>query len=65
MKNDYISTIFNTDLINNRTKYLVGVGIGIADINQKIPIAKKVILIKDKIEDSDELYLVLNEHRNS
>ncbi len=60
-ENDYISTIFNTDLINNRTKYLVGVGIGIADINQKIPIAKKVILTKGKIEDYDELYLVLNE----
>ncbi len=60
-KNDYISTIFNTDLINNRTKYLVGVGIGIADINQKTPIAKKVVLTKEKIEDYSELYLILNE----
>ncbi len=58
---DYISAIFNTDLTNNHTKYFVGVGVGIADINQKIPVAKKVILTKEKIENSDELYLVLNE----
>ncbi|HHH51598.1 MAG TPA: hypothetical protein ENK76_04435 [Campylobacterales bacterium] len=58
---DYISAIFNTDLINKHTEYLVGVGIGIADINQKIPVAKKVIFTKDKIEDVDELYLLLNE----
>jgi len=58
---DYISVIFNTDLINKHTKYLVGVGIGIADINQKIPIAKKVVLSKELIENSDELYLILNE----
>ena len=60
-RDDYISAIFNTDLINNHTKYLVGVGIGIADINQKIPVAKKVVLTKEKIEDSEELYLILNE----
>jgi|GEM_PF-1387260 len=60
-KNDYISAIFNIDLINNRTVYLVGVGIGIADINQKTPIAKKVILTKEKIDNFFELYLALNE----
>jgi len=59
--NDYISAIFNTDLINSRTKYLVGVGIGIADVNQKIPTAKKVILTKEKIKNYNELYLGLNE----
>ena len=58
---DYISAIFNTDLINDRTKYLVGVGIGIADINQKTPVAKKVVLTKEKIDDTNELYLALNE----
>jgi len=58
---DYISAIFNTDLVNKHTKHLVGVGIGIADINQKIPVAKKIILAKKYIEDSDELYLILNE----
>jgi hypothetical protein len=60
-RDDYISAIFNTDLINKHTKYLIGVGIGIADINQKIPVAKKVLLTKEKIEDSEELYLILNE----
>ena len=58
---DYISAIFNTDLINNHSKYLVGVGIGIADINQKIPVAKKVVLSKERINNIDELYLTLNE----
>ena len=58
---DYISAIFNTDFINTHTKYLVGVGVGIADINQKIPVAKKVILTKEKIEDMNEIYLTLNE----
>jgi len=60
-QHDYISAIFNTDLINTQTTYLVGVGIGIADINQKIPIAKKVILTKEKIDKTHELYLALNE----
>ncbi|MCK4441348.1 MAG: hypothetical protein KAU90_05035, partial [Sulfurovaceae bacterium] len=58
---DYISAIFNLELINKRTDKLVGIGIGIADINQKIPIAKKVILTKKAIENIDELYLILNE----
>lgn len=58
---DYISAIFNTDLINKYTKYLVGVCTGITDINQKIPVAQKVVLTKEKIEDSNELYLLLNE----
>jgi len=60
-ENDYISVIFNTDLINSRSKYLVGVGVGIADINQKIPIAKKVVLTEERVEDLDELYYILNE----
>ena len=58
---DYISAIFNTDLINDYSKYLVGVGVGIADINQKIPVAKKVILTKEKIEDIYTIYPILNE----
>ena len=58
---DYISAVFNRDLISNQTKYLVGVGIGIADINQKIPISKKVLLTKEIVEDVDELYFTLNE----
>ena len=60
-RNDYISAIFNTDLINTYTKYLVGVAIGIADINQKIPVSKKVILTKEIISDIDTLYPILNE----
>ena len=58
---DYISAIFNLELANRHTKYLVGVGIGIADINEKIPISKKVILTKEPVEDMNELYLTLNE----
>lgn len=59
--NDYISAIFNTDLINSRTMYLLGVAIGISDSNQKIPVAKKAILTKEPIENLNELYLTLNE----
>ena len=59
--NDYISAIFNTDLINNYTEYLVGIGVGIADINQKISVAKKVILTKEKIEDVNNIYPIINE----
>ncbi len=58
---DYISAIFNTDLSSRHTPYLVGVGSGIADINQKIAVAKKVIFSKEKIEDSNTLYPILNE----
>ncbi len=58
---DYISAIFNTDLISNQTIYLVGIGVGIADINQKIPVAKKVVLTKDLVEDIEYLYFFLNE----
>lgn len=60
-RNDYISAIFNMELINRHTKFLVGVGIGIADNNEKIPMAKKVLLTKERIEDNRELYLILNE----
>jgi len=58
---DYISAIFNTDLLNSHTRYLVGIGVGIADINQKIPVAKKVILSKEKIRDIESIYPILNE----
>ena len=58
---DYISAIFNTDLVNRHSRYLVGVGSGIADINQKIAVAKKVVFSKEKIEDINTLYPILNE----
>jgi hypothetical protein len=58
---DYISAIFNLELINRHTKHVVGVVIGIADFNEKIPVAKKVILTKRAVEDINELYLLLNE----
>jgi hypothetical protein len=58
---DYISAIFNPELANRHTKFLVGVGTGISDNNDKIPISKKVILTKKPVEDIEELYLTLNE----
>jgi hypothetical protein len=58
---DYISAIFNLELINRHTKFLVGVIIGIADINEKIPVSKKVILTKAPVKNVNELYLILNE----
>ncbi len=58
---DYVCAIFNPHLANRQTKYLVGVIIGIADFNEKIPIAKKTILTKEPVEDVEALYLTLNE----
>ena len=58
---DYISAIFNLELTNRHTKFLVGVIIGIADINEKVPISKKVILMKEPMDDVNKLYLILNE----
>ena len=58
---DYISAIFNLELMNRHTKFVVGVVIGIADFNEKIPVAKKVVLTKKAVEDISELYLALNE----
>jgi len=39
--NDYISAIFNPELLNSFQNYLVGVAIGIADIKSKNPVAKR------------------------
>ena len=58
---DYVSAIFNIGLANRHTKYLVGVGIGIADNNEKIPMSKKTVLTKELIKDIEELYPTLNE----
>jgi hypothetical protein len=58
---DFISAIFNLELMNRHTKFVVGVVIGIADFNEKIPVAKKVVLTKKAVEDISELYLALNE----
>jgi len=60
-RNDYITALFNSDLINSHSQYLVGVAIGIADRNEKIPLSKKVILTKETIENIHELYPTLNE----
>lgn len=60
-KDDYITAIFNTELRNDFSDYLTGVAIGIADINKKIPVSKKVVLSKMAIADMNELYLILNE----
>jgi len=58
---DYVAAIFNMELSNSYTPFLVGVGLGISDLNQKTPIAKKVILSKTLLDDYNELYLTLNE----
>jgi len=60
-RNDYISALFTTDLLNSHSPYLVGVAIGIADRNEKVPLAKKVILTQELIENVNELYPILNE----
>ncbi len=59
--NDYVFTLFNINLINSNVDYLVGVGIGISDINEKIPVAKKAILSKNIIEDVNQIYTIINE----
>ena len=54
---DYISMLFNKELSQNQNEYLVGVGIGISSFNKMIPIAKKVVLSKELIDDISNLYL--------
>ena len=58
---NHIYALFNLELENEDTGYLVGVIIGISSFNQKTPAAKKVVLSKNKIENIQELYLILNE----
>ncbi len=60
---DQIMAIFNLEMLNSKSKELVGVAIGISDINQKIPVAKKVTLYQQKPNESDlnSLYLTLNQ----
>ena len=60
---DHITSIFNIELLNSKTEYIIGVAIGISDINQKVPVAKKIILSKQKpkLAEYKELYLTLNE----
>ena len=53
--------LFNRELSNSDNEYLVGVGIGISNYNNTIPIAKKVILSREIIKDFSGLYLTLNE----
>ena len=60
-QNNHFHAIFNTDTFNQNIDYLIGVMVGIADSNEKNPIAKKVILSKEKHIDLDKLYLILNE----
>ena len=60
-ENDYISMLFNRELINSDNEYLIGVGTGISNYNYMIPISKKVILSREIIKDVSELYLTLNE----
>lgn len=60
---DHITAIFNIELLNSKTEYIIGVAIGISDINQKVPVAKKVILSKAKPKPHEykDYYLTLNE----
>jgi hypothetical protein len=59
--NNHFHAIFNSDISKQGVDYLVGVVVGIADSNEKNPIAKKVLLSKKKIENLDSLYFMLNE----
>jgi len=58
---DYITAMFNTNLETKKTTLLVGIALGISDFNETLPVAKKVILTKEKVKDPSTLYLFLNE----
>jgi len=60
-QNNHFHAIFNSNTSKQSVDYLVGVVVGIADSNEKNPIAKKAILSKEKHQDLDKLYLMLNE----
>jgi len=57
---NYGTIVSNLEFVN-RPNYLVGVISGFAELNEKIPRAKKVVLTKDKVKDFNNLYLTLNE----
>ena len=60
---DYMSFVFNIEFDIKTSRYIVGVAIGIADRNSKIPIAKKAIISKDRLSniEIEKLYKTLNE----
>ncbi len=65
---DYITALFDTSLksVTQTPLYedhLFGVAVGINDHNQKIPVAKKVVMTKRVLNgvELEQLYLILNE----
>jgi len=65
---DNLTMLFNASLLGSSScpyfdKALYGVAIGIDDKHQKIPIAKKVVLMQHKLDSKEleQLYLILNE----
>ncbi len=65
---DYITALFNTSLKSSPQTplykdHLFGVAVGISDHNQKIPVAKKVVMTKKILKELEleHLYLILNE----
>ncbi len=65
---DYVTALFETSLksvtqVPLYEDHLFGVAVGINDYNQKIPVAKKVVMTKRVLKDSEleYLYLILNE----
>jgi len=65
---DNLTMLFNASLLGSSSciyfdKALYGVAIGIDDKHQKIPVAKKVVLMQRKLDSKEleKLYLILNE----
>jgi hypothetical protein len=65
---DNLTMLFNASLLGSSSciyfdKALYGVAIGIDDEHQKIPVAKKVVLMQYELDDIEleKLYLILNE----
>jgi len=67
-QDDNLTVLFNASLLGSSSciyfdKALYGVAIGIDDKHQKIPVAKKVVLMQRKLDSKEleKLYLILNE----
>jgi len=61
--NDYVTLIVNLTSLSKESNFLIGVVAGISDIDDKTPIAKKVILSKKefKTQEESKVYGILNE----
>lgn len=58
---NYVTAICSLEFVDNAPESLVGVVSGVSEFNKKIPLAKKIVLTKERVENYNDLYLIVNE----